>query len=430
MKAFVYPIITILLILSSFLISNHAAAQESFAEGYIITLNNDTLRGYLEIMGEKHAARSCNFKISPNAQYQKYDASQIRAYRFDAGRFMISKTIDNSGKAETVFLEFLIQGKANLYQHPGDKSTRYFLETESNGLVELSEPERIIHNDSGAFYNIPKYKGKLLYLMADCPEIREDIQQTPLRPKPMIKLANKYHDLVCTDEECVIFERRYKKIEINPSVYSGITFKKIIFGAGLYSDYTPAINAGLSIQLRNLFTNNEKLSLESGLQLMRLGQTTLYPPEGILISEHVKVGDKNYYINNREESSIGNFSTKVFSLKTDLELMSLTIPLVMKYNYQKGNLRGGFGAGPLVTFNIYESKDIIYTYFNDRFGRNVPLAQAGFTGCLFFAVKTSQRGSFELDARYVQELMAGDINKLFRFRSQIFQTSLRYNFFW
>lgn len=110
--------------------------------------------------------------------------------------------------------------------------------------------------------------------------------------------------------------------------------------------------------------------------------------------------------------------------------LSLTIPLVMKYNHQKGNLRGGFGAGPLVTFNIFENKDITYTYFNDRFGRNVPLAQGGFTGCIFFAVKTSQKGSLELDARYVQELMAGDINKLFRFRLQIFQTSLRYNFFW
>lgn len=430
MKAFFRFFISSLLVLVTALISNHSTAQESFAKGYIITQKDDTIRGYLEIMGEKQAAKGCNFKITPQAQYQKYDATQIKAYRFDAGRFMISKTIDNNGKAETVFLEFLIQGKASLFQHPGDNASRYFLETESNGLVELSEPERIIHNDSGAFYNISKYKGKLLYLMADCPQIREDIQQTPLRPKPMIKLANKYHDLICTDEECIIFERRYKKIEINPSIYGGVAFKKMIFGSGIYTDFTPAINAGLTVQLRYLFSNNEKLSLESGIQLMRLGRTTLYPPQGIKVSEHVKVGNKNYYLNNREESAIGDFAIKVFSLEADLELVSLTIPLLMKYNYQKGKHRSGFGAGPLVTFNIHENKEIIYPYFNDRFGRNVPLTQAGLTGNLFFAVKTSSKGSLELDARYIQELMFGDINKFFRFRSHIIQTSLRYNFFW
>jgi len=411
-------------------ITNPIFAQDRYAEGYIINLQNDTLHGFLEIQGEKLASRGCNFKTSEKAPLQKFSPAEIVAYRFKAGRFMISKTIDVAGNPETVFLEYLIKGKASLYQHPGETAPRYFIETEKDGMIELSEPQKIIHNDSGAFYNISKHNGKLLYLMADCPEIKKEIEQTPLRPKPMIKLANRYHDLVCTDEVCVVFERRYKKVEYLPSVYAGLSVKRIKFGSGLISDYMSGINAGAALEVRNLLANNEKISLETGISITRINQTVLRAPADLRGSELIIISNRYYYVNNREELYLSDFYNKVFSVKTDLKLTSLTVPLIMKYNFHKEKSRAGFGLGPLLTFNISENKDMDYPFFTSRFGRNIPGTLAGATVNVFYIKKLNTTSSFKIDLRYMTDFLVGDIQKTYRFRTQVFQVNLSYNFFW
>jgi len=419
-----------LIFLITTFISNPLFAQDRFAEGYIIDLQNDTLHGILEIQGEKLDSRVCHFKTSEKSPLQKFSPNEIKAFRFKAGRFMISKTIDIGGKPETVFLEYLIKGKASLYQHPGETAPRYFIETEKDGMIELSEPQKIIHNDSGAFYNISKHNGKLLYLMADCPEIKKEIEQTPLRPKPMIKLANRYHDLVCTDEVCVVFERRYKKVEYLPSVSAGFAIKRVKFGSGLYSDFMPAVNAGAALEVRNLFSHNERITLETGLNISRINQTVLRTPTSTRGSEHIIIGNKNYYVNNREELNLGDFYIKVFSVKAELKLTSLTVPLIMKYNFHKSRSRAGFGLGPLLTFNISENKDMDYPFFTSRFGRNIPGTLAGATVNVFYIKKLNAKSSFKIDLRYMTDFLVGDIQKTYRFRTQVFQANLSYNFFW
>ncbi len=413
-----------LTILSIF-VTSEAHTQERFRKGYIITKSNDTIFGYLQYRGSKTSSQICHFRRSDDHPVQKFNPHEISGYRFEDGKYFISRKIIDQGEPVERFLEFLIKGKASVYFLESGDASRYFLETEREGLIELSEPEKIIHSDSGAYFNIPKYKGKLLYMLADCPEIREDIIQTPLRPKPMIK----YHDLVCTDEACTVFERRYKKLKLQPSVYAGYGMKRLKFGSGLISDYTPVMNAGAALQLLNLFPNSENITLETCLQLSRLNQTTL-KSQNQNISEIIILGNKWYYVNNREAYYVSDNYIKVFSVNPDLKLTSIHTPVLIKYNIKSSRLQYGFGLGPMFTFNVTENKDIDYKLFTDRFGRNIPGTLFGGAGNVNISLRTGPKSSIQFNCNYLLDFLAGDVNKAYRFSSQTFQVNLRYNFYW
>jgi hypothetical protein len=64
-----------------------------------------------------------------------------------------------------------------------------------------------------------EYKGVLKFIYADYPELYPAIDNSILAKKNMIDLAKKYHKKVCSDTECIIYEK-------NPKLTIGI-------GAGL-----------------------------------------------------------------------------------------------------------------------------------------------------------------------------------------------------
>lgn len=65
-----------------------------FRNGYYITLENDTVYGLIDYRGEVRNSQTCVFKMSEVAEPEKFDPSEIQAYRFTDGKFYISKQIN------------------------------------------------------------------------------------------------------------------------------------------------------------------------------------------------------------------------------------------------------------------------------------------------------------------------------------------------
>ena len=213
-------------------------AQENFQPGYIITNSNDTILGFITKL-ENESFNKCEFKKAYNQKVTTYLAGQIRAYRFENdGKFFITKKIPVISGDSVRFLEYLIKGKANIY-FMRDNTDHYYIETENNPILELSEPLTLFEKmDGGAYIKPSSYRGKLKFMLADCPELYPEIEGTKLFAPELIKLAKDYHLKICNTEQCVVFEKKISKVKVHYGFTAGFTFNTFIFQDVGFTDFT------------------------------------------------------------------------------------------------------------------------------------------------------------------------------------------------
>lgn len=83
--------------------------------------------------------------------------------------------------------------------------------------------EGIRYRDNKAYmYESTKHIGILSYAMQDVPELKSRIENIK-KPehKTLIKLAEDYHNVVCTDEKCIIYEKKMPPFTVNLEVVGG-----------------------------------------------------------------------------------------------------------------------------------------------------------------------------------------------------------------
>ena len=224
------------LILSFFtFLSNTVFAITNYERGYIITLKGDTIYGFLLNQKSQNAEKQCVFKETLNSESKTYKPGEIASYRFIDGKFYISKqiTISPNPKQKVVFLEFLIKGISSIYYFIDKSGEYYYIEKEPYGLIELSEPIRI----SGNFILPPLYKGKLKVIMADCPDIVSEINDSKLNYSSLVELAKDYHNMVCKNESCIIYERKSVPIKLIWGISFGPSLSQYKFGDKFKSNY-------------------------------------------------------------------------------------------------------------------------------------------------------------------------------------------------
>jgi len=192
-----------------------------FKEGYIITNNNDTITGFIDFKGSAQNTINCNFKRSLNDTIEPFTPGEIKAYRFTDSKYFTTNQILINDTLTPVFMEWLIMGKANVLCYTSSGlNVRYFLKADNDSLIELKN-STAFRNVSGTKYEIDKkeYVGQLKYQFSDQPSLFEDIDNTSLTAKSLIKISRKYHNLKCPDKDCMLFEDKNRKttIDIGPT---------------------------------------------------------------------------------------------------------------------------------------------------------------------------------------------------------------------
>lgn len=115
--------------------------QNDWKPGFVIENSGDTLTGYIDFRDSRSNSMQCIFKRGMDAEAQAFRPVDLKSYRFTDGIFFISGKIKTGESEDTVFLQFLIQGKVNIY-HFKDNEDRYFIEKDS-ALYELNNTEEI-----------------------------------------------------------------------------------------------------------------------------------------------------------------------------------------------------------------------------------------------------------------------------------------------
>lgn len=205
-----------LIILGLFLMTGLINAQTDFRPGYVIKTNGDTLIGEIDYRGDLLMGEICRFKNKDIDKEIKYYPGDIAGYRFNESKYYISKEV--SGKK--VFLEFLIKGKVNIYYIRDDKGEHYFIEKEGIGLTEIPYEERIMYidNEPNKQYLVQstKHIGILNVYMQDAPEFQSRIKNIGIpEHESLIRLAEDYHNKVCKDGACIIYEKKLPLLKLH-----------------------------------------------------------------------------------------------------------------------------------------------------------------------------------------------------------------------
>ena len=117
--------------------SLQVCAQSNIREGYIITLQGDTLHGEIDFRTSAMNMKRCVFRKKGETSFKTYLPEEISGYRFTSnGIYYVSKEVEteNEGK-KVLFVEYVLHGNMNLYQLGSDDM---LLEDEDGNLAKFS----------------------------------------------------------------------------------------------------------------------------------------------------------------------------------------------------------------------------------------------------------------------------------------------------
>jgi hypothetical protein len=228
--------------------------QADFRPGYIILTSGDTIRGEINLRSSSAMSKECIFRTDDKSDSKKLHPDDLKEFRMDNGRYFVSRYLQNSGQ---VFLEYLVNGKLNLYYISESDVKRYYVQKEGDTIRELPEEVDYEYVNEVRRYRPPRFsRGLLTVLTSDAPELKTEINGIdPRNQKELVKLAVDYHHVVCSNEECMVYRKKIPfKISVQPLI--GYTRYFTLNDGGF--EYGANVNIWLPLE-------NEKSYFRTGL---------------------------------------------------------------------------------------------------------------------------------------------------------------------
>ena len=248
-------------------------AQSNFQDGYYITWEDDTIHGLINNKGGAGNSLACTFKQDKSAKQLRFSAEDIKAYRFSDGQFYISKVIDIKDVKSQAFVEFLVDGISNLYFYRDRDNYFYLIENQNGDILELYK-EEVAHVEGQSQIDHDTYRHIRMLKLAfsDCMEIQPQLEQAKLTHKSLIKITRDYHNYVCDDQECIVYEKDLGPPKIYFAPVIGMTSSSLRFDREFYSrfEYDRSLDFSFGIQMNAVLTRlNERISLQLDLLYQR-----------------------------------------------------------------------------------------------------------------------------------------------------------------
>lgn len=203
----------------------YVQGQDYYREGFIVTPENDTLRGFVNDKEWLYYPSEIEFKTELTSEAKKYSTKEIkgfatsrgfafesRAFKYD-GDFLNQRGFGVVGYPTSrtpekwvdheCFLELLVKGKFSLYKFTDSRDREHFLIVEkgSNELVELQYRTYSSQSPGTSAYVLSTsemYKQQLLQYASECGDLKNKILALSYRTnalKSMVESINLcYHD--------------------------------------------------------------------------------------------------------------------------------------------------------------------------------------------------------------------------------------------
>ena len=200
------------LLLGTLMITNVCFSQSDYRSGYIITNNSDTIFGLINYNGNKANAKVCQFKKDAKTDVVPYQPHMLQAFRFIDGKCFVSKSLDTTSYKK-IFLEYLINATVDIYYYRDGSGEHYLLDSGDTKLMELRNGDIEMYVGNDRFVRKDKsYIGVLKLAFSKSPTISKKVENISLNHQSLINVAKKYHDEVCSNESCIVYEKSLPKV--------------------------------------------------------------------------------------------------------------------------------------------------------------------------------------------------------------------------
>ena len=210
-----YKLFSLILILFSYS-AIEISGQSKLKEGFVITLENDTLYGFIKDMSQNKNSKYCLFSSEPKSKnFIKYSPLDIKSYRISDEKMYEAKRIFYKDEFNPVFLEMLIEGYVNLYYDHRNKQMAFYLEKEGMPFkgLEMSSID-ISPNRAKGYYSdqldeikINIYKDTLFSVFDGSPEAYNKIDNLNYEIQDLMDIVKTYISENCKADSCIIFEK-------------------------------------------------------------------------------------------------------------------------------------------------------------------------------------------------------------------------------
>ncbi len=288
-----------LLTISALLIAHISFGQGKFLPGYIVNCNNDTVYGELKNYKFNTNAQYCVFREEANNTPTTYQPANINSYRFNDGKYYISKNIDTANNT-LVFLECIIEGAFNGYYYVDkDNTSRYFIE-KGNKLIELKGGFfRFIASDGREYKAYREwYKNTLNLLLVDWEEISDQTSSMKLNHNSLINLGKQYSEFKCTD--CYVYEKEKQPFFSNFGVSAGYRVSQINLKTG---------DSGFITYEHTISSNPITFGMNAKIPIYRINERTHFVTEFEIETAEYKLKTKQFSF----DSTLINIKYTAFS---------------------------------------------------------------------------------------------------------------------
>jgi len=172
----------ILLLLSFFTLNIRAIAQNNFKEGFIITLQNDTIKGQIHLTSEKKSYKQCRFR--KDNKLTEYTPNKLKSYSFIEDKTYVSGILPDS------FVEILISGDLSLYK----KNKDYYLQKLGGKIHLLSDGKAYKDEEPDLMVTNFRWRGTLSYILLDSELSTINPKHYKLSEKYLSELVNRYNN--------------------------------------------------------------------------------------------------------------------------------------------------------------------------------------------------------------------------------------------
>lgn len=269
--------------LTLFLLPN-VYAQKNYLPGSVITLEGDTLKGFINYLNWEENPDTIDYRPAKNSPTTQFTPAELESFQVK-DEIYVSATVEIETKlyrygikelypkldfdTSTVFLQTIIQGPKSLFIHRGARDRENFYIYEK-GKYHLLVFKHYLGSGVNEKYDMldARFVQQLSYYLRDCRQLRFEIEQMTYTRQAFEKVFSNYY--ACIDAD-MSFYRKMEHTKFEPSILAGISISTLNFQGKSVpnrytnlakSDYSSSTNfsAGISVDMR-LPRNLRKISL-------------------------------------------------------------------------------------------------------------------------------------------------------------------------
>lgn len=209
----------------------NSQAQINFMEGWIITPENDTIRGLIKDCGEFRSSKACLFKENRASRTVKYAPGDISAYQIQGESYYVHSDYSLEGDSTPFFSIVLLEGELSLYHNRKNRRMAYCIQKQDSNPVVLCNKEVLVQRESYLLsyansntnsFMVPVYRDSLRSLFRESKKTQNQVGIVGYNHKSLINITKAYLQETCGTDDCISYEKDLNKNRKRLGFYTGI----------------------------------------------------------------------------------------------------------------------------------------------------------------------------------------------------------------